>query len=103
MSPVARAAATGAALLMLAPAAAAAAPPAPVPPRDCGRMELRGKSIQIKADRVRCTTARRYAKGYVVQRRTPPGWKCRRYTGGTKLAFRCLRGDQTFFGIRRGR
>lgn len=77
--------------------------PAPVAPQDCGRMELRGRTTQIKADGLRCTTARRWSKTYVVDRRAPSGWTCRRYSStSTALAFRCRRGGKTFFGIRRG-
>ena len=32
---------------------------APVPPRNCGMLEAKGKRFNIKADQIRCRTARR--------------------------------------------
>ena len=72
----------------------------PVAPRDCGRMEVRGTTYQIKADELRCTTARRWSRTYVVERRRPSGWTCKRPTGSA-IKFTCRRGDRTFFGIKR--
>jgi hypothetical protein len=73
----------------------------PVPPRDCGPMQLRGTTYTIKADKVRCTTARRWSRTYVLRRRAPRAWRCRRPVG-TRVKFTCRSRDRTFFGIRRG-
>jgi hypothetical protein len=85
-----------AAALALAPAAQAI-----VPPRDCGRMTVKGKRYTIKADQLRCRTARTYSRRYLERRRRPSGYRCRTYGSETKLKFRCSRRIQVFFAIRR--
>ena len=87
----------------LAAVLVAAAPAgAIVPPRDCGRITVKHKRYNIKADQMRCRDAVRYSRNYLTSsRRKPRGYTCRRYSGGTKLAFRCSRGVKNFFAIRR--
>jgi len=72
-----------------------------VPPRDCGSLTAKGKRYNIKADQIRCSTARRYSSRYLKTGRRPSGYRCTNYTSGTKLKFRCARGIRTFFAIRR--
>ena len=74
---------------------------ATVPPRNCGMLGVGGKRYQIKADQIRCRTAKSHSRRYLRTRRRPSGYRCRNYNGGTKLKFRCWRGDRLFFAIRR--
>jgi hypothetical protein len=83
-------------MLVVAPPA-----PAPVPPRDCGMLEVRAKRYNIKADQIRCRTARTYAKAYLRYSRKPSGYRCRDYGRGTSIEFRCSKGDKVLFAIRR--
>ncbi len=61
-------------VVALAPAAWA-----PVPPRNCGMLDANGKRFNVKADQIRCTRARRYARRYLVDHVKPSGYSCRRY------------------------
>ena len=72
-----------------------------VPPRNCGTLTVKAKPYNIKADQLRCTTARTYASRYLSSRWRPTGYRCRDYGGETKLKFRCARGVKVFFAIRR--
>lgn len=79
-----------------------AAAPAVVPPKNCGAITVKGKRYTVKADQMRCTTARRYSTNYLISvKRKPPGWRCERYGRETKLRFRCVKGRANFFAIRR--
>ena len=82
---------------------AAIAPPSPaiVPPSDCGRMTVKAKRYTIKADQLRCVTARSHASRYLSSHRKPAGYTCRDFGAETKLKFRCSRGVKVFFAIRR--
>jgi hypothetical protein len=88
---------TLAVFVALAPGAAWA----PVPPRNCGMLEAKGKRFNIKADQIRCRTARRQARRYIVDHVKPRGYSCRRYGRDTSIAFRCSKGDRVLFAIRR--
>jgi hypothetical protein len=91
------------AALSLALLSAAAAPPpagAIVPPKDCDYIRKNGHRYNIKADQLRCTTARRYSASYLSSGHKPSGYACQR-PRGSKIAFRCWRGIKTFFAIRR--
>ena len=74
---------------------------APVPPRNCGMLEAKGKRFNIKADQIRCTRARRYARRYLVEHVKPSGYSCRTYGRETSIAFRCSKGARVLFAIRR--
>jgi hypothetical protein len=92
--------------LLIAACAAAAALVAPtasavVPPKDCGTTTVSGKRYQIKADQIRCTTAKTYSRTYLKTGRKPSGWTCKKYSASTKLKFRCDRRSQVFFAIKR--
>lgn len=84
-------------MLVLAPGKAWA----PVPPRDCGMLEVHGKRFNVKADQVRCRTARRYARSYLSSGRRPTGFRCRNYGRETRIKFRCSKGVEVIFAIRR--
>ncbi len=73
---------------------------ATVPPRNCGPLTVGSRHFIIKADQIRCTTAKTDAKAYLVSRRKPRGYTCRDYTG-SKMTFRCNKGIKVFFAIRR--
>ena len=91
----------GAAALALACAALAAPSAAIVPPTDCGIITVKGKRYDIKADQLRCKTAKPYASRYLSTHRRPTGFTCRDFGKETKLKFRCSRGIKVFFAIRR--
>ena len=74
---------------------------ATVPPRNCGIIGVGGKRFQIKADQIRCTTAKSHSRRYLSTGSKPPGYRCRNYGSYTKLKFRCSKGDRLFFAIRR--
>ncbi|HEX6026783.1 MAG TPA: hypothetical protein VFZ00_32600 [Solirubrobacter sp.] len=83
-------------LLALIPAVTAAT----VPPRNCGPLTVAKRHYLIKADQLRCSTAKTRAKTYLVSHRRPAGFRCRDFKG-SKMAFRCSKGIQVFFAIRR--
>ena len=74
-----------------------------VPPRDCGRMTVSNKKWRIKADQVSCKTARRHAKYYIVRKKSPTGYRCRRYKESSLYA-KCVNTrsnpDRTVFIIK---
>ncbi len=72
-----------------------------VPPRDCGTVKAKGARYNIKADQIRCATARSYASRYLGDGRRPRGYRCRNYGRQTKIKFRCSRGIRVVFAIRR--
>lgn len=74
---------------------------ATVPPRNCGMTTVEGRRYQIKADQMRCRTAKSHSRRYLSSGSRPSGYRCRNYDGGTKLKFRCWKGDRLFFAIRR--
>lgn len=88
-------------LVCLALALAAAPAGAIVPPKNCGMQSVNGKRYQIKADQMRCTTAKTYSRRYLAFHRRPSGYSCRNYGAETKLKFRCSRGIHVFFAIKR--
>jgi hypothetical protein len=71
-----------------------------VPPRNCGKMTVSGRTYNIKADQLRCPRARRYAKRYLTSRSKPAGYSCRTYTNSA-LKFRCSKGIRVYYAIRR--
>jgi hypothetical protein len=72
-----------------------------VPPSDCGMLTVKAKRYNIKADQLRCQSARSFASQYLSKRHRPAGYRCRDFGRETKLKFRCARGIQVFFAIRR--
>lgn len=80
----------------------AATAPAIVPPKNCGMERVSGHRFQIKADQLRCTTARRHSRRYLATGHRPSGYRCRNFRASqTKLRFRCAKGIKVFFAIRR--
>jgi hypothetical protein len=73
---------------------------APVPPKNCGMLKANGKRFNIKADQLRCRTARTYARRYLSRHRLR-GYNCRDYGRGTSIEFRCSKGARVVFAIRR--
>ncbi len=98
-----RARAGGLALVLACATIGALAPrgDAIVPPSDCGSLTVKSKRYNVKADQLRCRTARTYATRYLSAHRKPKGFRCRDFGAETKLKFRCSRGIQVFFAIRR--
>jgi hypothetical protein len=72
-----------------------------VPPKDCGKMKVDGERYRIKADQLRCETARKYARRYLAKHDRPRGYQCENYGGGTRIEFRCQNGIKVIFAIRR--
>lgn len=89
-------------LAVVALALSAATATAIVPPANCGMQTVSSKRYQIKADQLRCSTAKRYSRTYLSSGRRPSGYRCRNYRASdTRLKFRCAKGVRTFFAIRR--
>jgi hypothetical protein len=80
---------------------AAPATTATVPPKNCGMLTVKSKRYQIKADQIRCRTAKTYAKRYLRSRSKPSGYRCTNYSRATKLKFRCSKSVRVFFAIKR--
>jgi hypothetical protein len=74
---------------------------APVAPKNCGMLAAKGKRYNIKADQIRCTTARRQARRYLRANRKPRGYSCQNYGRSTSIKFRCWKGQRELFAIRR--
>jgi hypothetical protein len=74
---------------------------APVPPKNCGMVAAKGKRFNIKADQIRCRTARRQAKRYLRYGDRPSGYSCRTFGRSTRIKFRCSKGPRVLFAIRR--
>ena len=87
-------------MLSAAVLVAASSASAIVPPRNCGNLSVHGRTYNIKADQIRCTPARRYAKRYLVSRWKPSGYSCRTYRHSA-LRFRCAKGIHVYYAIRR--
>jgi hypothetical protein len=79
----------------------AAPSPAPVPPRKCGEITVKSKDYLVKADRIRCRTARKWSRRHLSSAWRPDGYTCRRGGSGTQLKFRCWKNERTFFAIKR--
>jgi hypothetical protein len=73
---------------------------ATVPPKNCGNITVKSRAYQIKADQVRCATAKRYAKRYLSVHDAPSGWRCRDFSS-SRMKFRCTRGVRVVFAIKR--
>jgi hypothetical protein len=73
---------------------------ATVPPRTCGPLVVAKRSYIVKADQIRCTTAMKNAKTYLTSKRRPSGFRCKNFKGSA-MTFRCSKGVQVFFAIRR--
>jgi hypothetical protein len=101
--PISRAFQSAVAIVVavMAVAVLASRSPAIVPPTDCGAMTVKAKRYEIKADQLRCATAKAHARRYLAARSKPAGYRCRDYGSETKLKFRCSRGIKVFFAIRR--
>jgi hypothetical protein len=87
-----------AALLLLVFAAPS---PAPVPPKKCGEITVKSRDYLIKADQIRCKTAKKWARRYLSEAWHPDGYTCRRGDSQTQLKFRCWRNQRTYFAIKR--
>lgn len=74
----------------LAVALVAAVPAdAVVPIRNCGFIQAKGKRWQVKADQIRCPTAKKWAITYIRTFRAPRYYTCRRPTERTSLYRTC--------------
>ena len=74
---------------------------ATVPPKNCGTMTVKSKRYQIKADQMRCDTAKTYSRRYLSRHDRPSGYRCTDFGASTKLKFRCAKGVRVFFAIKR--
>ena len=91
------------AILVVLVLAAVSAPGAGavVPPKNCGMVTVKSKRYQIKADQMRCSTAKTYSRRYLGRHSRPSGYRCSDYSKSTKLRFRCSKNVRVFFAIRR--
>jgi hypothetical protein len=75
---------------------------APTAPKACGTLSAKGKRYQVKADQIRCSTARRQAGRYLRYGTKPRGYSCKTYSASeTSIKFRCTKGVRVLFAIRR--
>ncbi len=74
---------------------------ATVPPKNCGKITVKSKRYQIKADQMRCSTAETYSRRYLGRHSRPSGYRCSDFSKSTKLRFRCSKSVRVFFAIRR--
>ena len=73
----------------------AAPSPAPVPPKDCGFMTVKGHRYNIKADQLRCKAARRYSRRYLKGDGHPKGYSCQNYRRSeTAIKFTCTKNNR---------
>jgi hypothetical protein len=79
----------------------AAPSPAPVAPRKCGDITVGSRTYLVKADQIRCRTAKRWARRYLKSDWNPSGYTCRDGSSGTSLKFRCWKRERTYFAIKR--
>ena len=89
----------------LAGAGVAAGPAgAIVPPKNCGKVSVKGKTYNIKADQLKCTKARDYSVAYLKSHKKPRYYSCFTYSGSS-IKFRCIATryapDKTFWAIKR--
>ena len=73
---------------------------ATVPPRNCGPLVVAKHNYIVKADQIRCGPAMKNAKSYLVSKRKPAGFTCKDFKDSA-MTFRCSKGIQVFFAIRR--
>ena len=96
-----RAAAAGVLLALSGGAVLSAGAGATVPPKNCGIMTVKSKRFQIKADQMRCDTAKTYSRRYLRSHSRPSGYRCTDFGSSTKMKFRCAKGVRVFFAIKR--
>jgi hypothetical protein len=85
------------AVLLVFPAAS----PAPVAPVNCGMITVKSKRYQVKADQIRCSTAKTWTRRYLNSSWHPRGYSCRKGGSSTQLKFRCWKHERTYFAIKR--
>ena len=93
------------ALLVTVALFAAAGPAgAIVPPKNCGKISVKGHSYNVKADQLPCTKARDYSVSYLKTHHKPRYYSCYSYSGSA-IKFRCIatkyNPDKTFWAIKR--
>jgi len=93
-----------AAVALLAVTFAARPAGAIVPPKNCGKVTVKGKTYQIKSDQLRCKTARKYSINYLRSGKKASGYSCFTYKGSS-IKFRCVAAkynpDRTYYAIKR--
>jgi len=75
--------------------------PAPVAPVNCGNISVKGKTFQVKADQIRCATAKKWTRKYLQASWRPSGYSCRKGASSSSLKFRCWKRSRTYFAIKR--
>ena len=79
----------------------AAPSPAPVAPRKCGDITVKNKRYLVKADQVKCSTAKDWSRRYLKGDGHPKGYSCSPGSAGSQLKFRCWKHERTYFAIKR--
>ena len=92
------------AVALLAATLAARPAGAIVPPKNCGKVTVKGKAYNIKADQLSCKKAREYSIRYLKTGRKASGYSCFTYKGSS-IKFRCVNSkynpDRTYYAIKR--
>ena len=73
---------------------------ATVPPRNCGPLTVGQPPLHHQGRPAPVHDREDHAKNYLVSHRKPRGFTCRNFKG-SKMTFRCSKGIQVFFAIRR--
>ena len=72
-----------------------------MPPKKCGEITVKSKDYLVKADRMRCDTAKKWSRRYLNEAWRPSGYACSKGDSGTQLKFRCWKNQRTYFAIKR--
>ena len=76
-----------------------------VPPRNCGNVKVGSRTFNIKADQLRCTSAKKYGVAYVRSHKAPRYYRCKHGASGSALYAQCVatryNPDRTLYIIRR--
>jgi hypothetical protein len=82
--------------------AGAPAATAVVPPKRCGKLEIKGKTYKVSTHRRECDFARKWSKRYLKNREHPDGWSCASYPPEeTRIAFSCRKGQASYYAVRK--
>jgi hypothetical protein len=94
----------GVAAALLVAVIAAGPAGAIVPPKNCGKVSVKGKTYNVKADQLKCASARDYSVTYLKSHHKPRYYSCYSYSGSS-IKFRCIatryNPDRTFWAIKR--
>jgi hypothetical protein len=61
----------------------------------CGIVGKGSRDYRVKAQKVRCSYARKWSRRYLKNRKKPRHWRC--YRPGGKIPFYCKRGSKAYW------